>query len=145
MSTTDKEVTSQTEVKLDGHNGGQMVTHERVIEQHRLTPVKKKKRKTSKGLKNLDKAHDNVSRALADLSAAVSDGLKTYRRKQRSSAEKKRDGALRDMAKNSGKAMSDSLKTLSKVPRDLTRTLDTKRNRKQVRAVARFIANPLGR
>lgn len=144
MSTMGNEQTPQTGVKPDGHNGGQMVTQERVVE-HRLTPEKKKKRKTSKGLKRLDKAHDNVSRALADLSSAVSDGLKTYRRKQRSSAESKRDGALRDLMKNSGKAMSDSLKTLSKVPKDLTRTLDNKRNRKQVRAFARFVAGPLGR
>ncbi|QSQ14573.1 DUF6312 domain-containing protein [Myxococcus landrumensis] len=144
MNTTGTEVASQTEVKTDGHNGGQVATRETLVE-HRLTTEKKKKRKTSKGLKRLDKAHDNVSRAMEHLSAAVSDGMKTYRRKEQASADKKRDGALRDVMKNSGKAMSDSLKTLSKVPRDLSRTLDTKRNRKQVRAVARFLAGPLGR
>ncbi|NTX01527.1 hypothetical protein HUA74_40030 [Myxococcus sp. CA051A] len=143
MSIPGKEVTTETAVRVDG-NGGQMVATEVVIERTR-SQGKKKKRKTSKGLKNLDKAHDNASRAMEHLSASVSDGLKTYRREQKASAEKKKDGALRDLMKNSGKAASDSLKTLSKVPLDLTRTIDNKRNRKQVRAVARFIAGPLGR
>jgi|GEM_PF-6323202 len=142
MSIPSKEVTTETAVRVDG-NGGQMVATEVLIE--RTGTPGKKKRKTSKGLKNLDKAHDNASRAMEHLSASISDGLKTYRREQKASAEKKKDGALRDLMKNSGKAASDSLKTLSKVPRDLTRTLDNKRNRKQVRAVARFIAGPLGR
>ncbi|NVJ25488.1 MULTISPECIES: hypothetical protein [Myxococcus] len=142
MSIQGKDVTTETQVRVDGHSGQVMAT-EVVIE--RDLSVGKRKRKTSKGLKNLDKAHDNVSRAMENLSASVSDGLKTYRREQKASAERKKDGALRDLMKNSGKAMSDSLKTLSKVPRDLTRTIDSKRNRKQVRAIAKFIAGPLGR
>lgn len=143
MSIPGKEVTTETQVRVDGHNGGQVIATEVVVE--RDLSMGKRKRKTSKGLKNLDKAHDNVSRAMENLSASVSDGLKTYRREQKASAERKKDGALRDLMKNSGKAMSDSLKTLSKVPRDLTRTIDSKRNRKQVRAIAKFIAGPLGR
>ncbi|MFY2557191.1 hypothetical protein ACN469_06130 [Corallococcus terminator] len=142
MSIQGKDVTTETQVRVDGHSG-QVIATEVIVE--RTVPAGKKKRKTSKGLKNLDKAHDNVSRAMENLSASVSDGLKTYRREQKASAERKKDGALRDLMKNSGKAMSDSLKTLSKVPRDLTRTIDSKRNRKQVRAIAKFIAGPLGR
>ncbi|WIG95681.1 hypothetical protein [Myxococcus sp. SDU36] len=145
MSIPGKEGMSQTAVTVERtttSGGGQMVASDVVVER---TLEGKRKRKTGKGLKNLDRAHDNVSRALEHLSAAVSDGLLTYRKEQKRSAEKKKDGALRDVMRNSGKAMSDGLKTLSKVPRDISRTVDTKPNRKQVRAVARFLAWPLGR
>ncbi|MCE9671608.1 hypothetical protein LY474_27755 [Myxococcus stipitatus] len=143
MSIQGKEGITETDVTVERATaGGQMVASGVAVEQ---TFPGKRKRKSSKGLKNLDRGHDNVSRALEHLSAAVSDGLRTYRKEEQRSAEKKKDGALRDVMRNTGKAMSDSLKTLSKVPRDISRAVDTKRNRKQARAVARFLAGPLGR
>ncbi|NBD08313.1 MULTISPECIES: hypothetical protein [Corallococcus] len=144
MSIPGKEVSADMTVKTDGHNGSGTGTMTADVMVESTVPPKKK-RKTSKGLKNLDKAHRNVSRAMDHMAAAVSDGMKTYRKNEKKSAEKKKDGALRDMVKNTGKAVSDTMKTMSKVPRDLTRTIDSKRNRKQVRSVARFLSGPVGR
>lgn len=144
MSIPGKEVSADMTVKTDGHNGSGTGTMTADVMVEGTVPPKKK-RKTSKGLKNLDKAHRNVSRALDHMAAAVSDGMKTYRKNEKKSAEKKKDGALRDAVKNTGKALSDTMKTMSKVPRDLTRTIDSKRNRKQVRSVARFLSGPVGR
>lgn len=145
MGIPGKDVKVET-TKVESHNGGgtgmavgAMVTNGAGIAEP------KKKKKASKGLKNVQKAHRNVARAMDHLASAVSDGMSTYRTEHRKSEEKKKDGGLRDAIKNSGKAMSDTLKSLSKVPKDLTKSVDSKRTRKQVRNAARFLSGPLGR
>ena len=73
---------------------------------------------------------------------SVSKGIQAYRKASDKSAEKKRDGAIRDFGLNLAKGLSKSLCASSSVPVDIAEALDgrgaRRRTRRQVRAVAKL-------
>ena len=103
---------------------------------------KKKKRKYSRGLGDLQRAGRRLTRVSLSVSEAMFRGGKTFRKASNKSSLKKRDGALRDLGLNLGKAMSKTIKVSSSVPADMARAVyvrSTRRSiRRQIRAAARF-------
>ncbi len=103
---------------------------------------KKKKKKYTKGLKDLQVSGRRVSAVSSDLARSVSKGIKAYRKASDKSADKKRDGALRDMGVNVAKGLGKSLRSASKLPADLAKAVDTRgmrrSRRRQTKALARL-------
>ena len=93
----------------------------------------KKKRKYSKGLKELQQLERTVSKTSTRVARAVAKGMATYRKRSDKSSYKKRDGAIRDLAVNLAAGLGKTLRGLSDVPSDLAKGLDTKRARKRAR------------
>jgi len=98
---------------------------------------KKKKRKYSRGLKDIQVAGRRSSKITARVIRSISKGFDEFRDASDKSSRKKRDGALLDMNRNIAKGLSRSLKTSSRLPLDLVEVWDTKRSRKHARRQAR--------
>ena len=101
---------------------------------------KKKKRKYSRGLKDIQVAGRRSSKITARVMRSVSKGLDEFRKASDKSARKRRDGALLDMNRNLAKGLSRSLKASSRIPVDLADVWDTKRSRRRARRQARTAA-----
>ncbi len=103
---------------------------------------KKKKKKYSRGLKEMQVSSRKLTRVSDDLSRSVSKGIRAYRKASDKSAEKKRDGALRDLGVNVAKGLSKGLRSSSSIPRDVASALDTKgarrSRRRQLKGLARL-------
>ena len=110
-------------------------------------PKKKKKRKYSRGLQDIQVAERGVTKATVRVARAMARGLTTYRKRSRKSALKRRDGAMRDFWPNAAAGLSTTLRGISVVPVDLATTLYTKRARRRARRqmkVAARLLRPLG-
>ncbi len=95
--------------------------------------ARKSKRRYSGGL--LHALGVGERRVLGGLAAAAGD----YLARSKKSAAKRRDGAVRDLARNLAKAQERAVAHLAKIPRDLTKAADVKRATTQVRkAVSRL-------
>jgi hypothetical protein len=105
----------------------------------------RKKRKTSRGLREAQKVERRATKAAHRLAEAVTAGLSTYRKDRDRSAEKKRDGALRDMPRNVAKAAGKTVRKASRVPSDLVRAVDGKTTRRLMRIGTRFVLFPFSR
>ncbi|WP_148293533.1 hypothetical protein [Azospirillum sp. B4] len=99
--------------------------------------------KYSKGLKDGQRFERRVTKASRKVAKAVALGFDVYLERRDRSAGKKRDGALRDVAKNVSKATGEALKEISEVPYDLALAFDTKGTRKLTKQVIRSLAVPL--
>ena len=103
---------------------------------------KKKKRKYSRGLRDLQVSGRRMTKISGTVTRAVSKGLRAYRKASDKSARKKRDGAIRDLGLNVAKGASKLLRSSSSVPYDLARAMNRRglrrSVRRQVRAAARF-------
>ncbi|GAB4579388.1 MAG: hypothetical protein Fur0022_21260 [Anaerolineales bacterium] len=104
----------------------------------------KKKRRYSKGLGDLQRGLRGMTKISARSAKAIFKGVDALREASDKSAEKKRDGALRDLAKNLGKATSKSLRTSSRIPEDLGKLLNTRSTRRAVKRQIK-IASKLNR
>jgi hypothetical protein len=103
----------------------------------------KKKRKYSRGLKELQQDGRSLAKVSDDLARAMSKGIRTYRKASDKSAENKRDGAMRDFGLNLAKGLSKSLRASSSVPEDLAQAMmgrggTRRRIKKQMRLAARL-------
>ena len=100
---------------------------------------KKKKRKYSKGLKEMQRMERRTGDASYRLARAVADGLDRYRKKRNKSARKRRDGAVIDFIPNVAAGLSTSMRKASKAPTEMAKAVNTKRVRRQMRAVVRMM------
>lgn len=100
-----------------------------------LGKKKRKKRRYSSRFKVPGRAEFGVSKAAKRLANAVSDGLDTYVRRSNRSARKRRDGALKDLVKNSTRGVGKTLRKTTKVPRALTKALPARALRKTARGL----------
>ena len=103
---------------------------------------KKKNRKYSRGLRDLQVTGRRLSKVSSHVARSVSEGFDAYRKASKKSARKKRDGALRDLSLNLAKGLSRSLRESSRIPVDLAKAVDTRGSRRlarrQIRNMARF-------
>ena len=103
---------------------------------------KKKKRRYSRGLRDLQVSGRRMAKVSGTLTQAVAKGTRAYRKASDRSARKKRDGALRDLGLNAAKGTSKLLRASSSVPYDLARAMNRRglrrSVRRQVRGAARF-------
>ncbi len=84
----------------------------------------KKKKKYSKQWKEGQKAERELSKATRRVANAVLSGIDRWNDARDRSAEKKKDGSLKDFNQNMAKAVSKALKVSSKVPEDMARAVD---------------------
>jgi hypothetical protein len=102
----------------------------------------KKKRKYSRGLKEVQVAGRRMTRTSSRMVSAVAKGMDTFRKATDKSARRKRDGAIRDLGLNSARGLGRSLRESSRVPVELAKALDNKVSRRivrlQLRAASRF-------
>lgn len=103
---------------------------------------KKKKRKYSRGLKELQRGERKIAKAGRRFGRAIASGLETYYDRDIASSYKKRDGAIRDALKNWTKGLEKAAKKSSGIPYDIAKAFDTKTMRRNIRTAIRFLAPP---
>jgi hypothetical protein len=96
---------------------------------------KRGKKRYSKGTKDIQVCERGFSRSLERVADAVADGLGRYRRRRNRSANRKKDGAIKDFVRNVGRGAEKALRTGSKAPTDLTKRVTWKRLRRATRSV----------
>lgn len=106
---------------------------------------KKKKRKTTRGLRDVQTVARRMTKTGHRLARAVEQGIATYRERSEASAEEKRDGALRDLPRNAAEGVSVTLRKASRLPVDLVDAVDVPTTRRLVRFGTRVLLMPLGR
>jgi hypothetical protein len=102
----------------------------------------RKKRRRSRKLKDSQDLHRGFSKASTRVSRAVAQGLDEYLRRSDKSAEKKKDGALRDLMVNLSRGLSKAIRKSSDAPVDITRTMNSKRTQRRMRKIAKALAPP---
>src|SRR5579864_4202014 len=105
----------------------------------------KKKRRYTRGLRTTQEFEMGATRATQQIGKAVARGLSVYRKRRNKSSRKRRDGALRDIVENVGKAMSRGLRSGSNAPYQFAKAVNSRRFSKQVRDAFRLVAPPLFR
>ena len=91
---------------------------------------KKNKKRYSRGLKDLQQTGRGFTKISSRIARSVYKGMQQFRKASDKSASKKRDGALRDLMLNMGKASSKSLRISSRVPLDIAKTLNQRSGRR---------------
>jgi hypothetical protein len=94
---------------------------------------KKRKRRYSRGLRDLQTVNRGFARASRRSVRAVARGMTRYLKESDKSARKKRDGALRDFGLNVADALGTSLRKSSGIAADLARTFNTRGWRRSLR------------
>lgn len=110
-----------------------------------VTYKKRKKRKYSRGLKDIEKLELGLTDATRRLGHAIDGGLSTYQKSQKKSSRKKRDGAIKDALENWSKGLGIFLRQASDAPYDVTRTVNTKRLTRNFRKIVRVFTPPMFR
>ncbi len=107
-----------------------------------ISTKKKKKRRYSRGLRDLQVAGRRTSKITSRVMRSVTKGFDAYLKASDRSAQKKRDGALLDLNRNLARGLSRSLRESSRIPLDLARAVDTRGTRRsarrQIRTWSRF-------
>ena len=99
----------------------------------------KKKRKHSRGLKDIQRTLRRSTKASDRLASAFSAGFGTFRSRSNKSSRRKKDGLLKDVYKNSAAGMSKSLRKSSSVPKILAKSVKGKTVRRRVRKLSRLM------
>jgi hypothetical protein len=102
------------------------------LNKSRLNKSRLNKRKYSRGLKESERQEVSATRAANRLADAAADGLSKYRKRRDRSADKKRDGAIKDVVRNAGRGLEEAIRTGAKAPTDLTRRAKLRRLRRMV-------------
>jgi hypothetical protein len=105
-----------------------------------LNLKKKKKRKYSPGLKELQISERRTAATSSRMMRSITKGFDAYRKASDKSARKKRDGALLDMNRNLAKGLSRSLRETSRIPIDLAKAVDTRGSRRSARRQVRSLS-----
>jgi len=94
---------------------------------------KGRKKRYSRGLRDIQTTNRGLTRASRRLVQAVDKGTRRYLKESNRSARKRRDGALRDYSLNVADAIGAALREASGTPADLARTFNTRGWRKSMR------------
>lgn len=105
-----------------------------------ISTKKKKKRKYSRGLRDIQVSGIRIMKIADGLAGSTAKGIQTFRKANKKSAGKKRNGMLKDMGVNLGKAISKSLRASSDVPSDIAKAFNTRGTRRQMRRQLRAAA-----
>jgi hypothetical protein len=105
----------------------------------------RKKKKYSRGLKDVQRFEDGLTTAAKRVGRAVERGLRTYRKRRNKSARKRKDGAIRDGLDNVSIGLGRTLRVASDAPYDFTKKVNSKRFSRQLRNTLRFFTLPFFR
>jgi hypothetical protein len=109
--------------------------------------TKKKKRnrkKYSRGLKTIQRTEDGLTLAGRRLGDAVESGFRSYRKRRNKSANRRKDGPLRDIVRNTAGGVSRFFSVGGDIPYDIARKVNNRRFGKQVRNTVQFFTAPFG-
>jgi hypothetical protein len=133
-----------TETNTDNHiDDQQHQEHIRPIVLELKKKKKKNKKRYTKGLEEVQRMEGHLTRSAQRVTRATEKGITSYRKLSTKSANKKKDGAIRDFIPNSGIAMSHSLREASQLPYDIAQAMDTPQNRKRLKRQLRGISRSL--
>jgi Family of unknown function (DUF6312) len=107
-----------------------------------VEPKRKRKRRYSRGLKDVQRWERGWAKASRRLGRAVAGGLDSYLDRRDRSSYKRRDGAIRDALKNWSKAASKSMRRASGAPYDVLKAFNTKTVRRTIKVGTRTLAFP---
>ena len=110
-----------------------------------LKSKKKRKKRTSKGLAEVQNIERHLTRASHSMARALEKGTADYRKNSRKSGRKKKDGVLRDFIPNSGLALSRAIKEASPIPYELSRAVNTKKSQRRLKRQLRQVSRSLRR
>lgn len=131
--------TPESEPQTATESGGTSTVH------IRYRKTKKKKRKYTRGLKDVQRLERGLSKAARRLSRAAADGVSLYRRRGNKSSRKKRDGAIRDGLENWTRGLGKTVRKGSDAPYDIAKSLNSKRVSRQIRNALRLVMPPIFR
>lgn len=94
---------------------------------------KKKKRKYSRGLGELQVVGGRLTKVTEKAARDSVKGLRMFLRASEKSSRRKQDGAIRDLGVNLAKGVGKSLEESSAIPEEVARALSTRKSRKSVR------------
>jgi len=100
----------------------------------------KKKRRYSRGLGDLQRVMRGFGKLNARAAGAYATGFDVFYKASNKSSLKRRDGALRDLGRNLGKAASKSLRKSSRIPADAALILSTGSSRRAIRRQIRVFS-----
>ena len=103
---------------------------------------KKKKKRYSSGTRDAQKLERAFGWAANRIARGVAVGLETYNRESGRSANKKRDGAVRDALVNASLGVGDAMQEFSRAPRALAKGIPSGLMWRQMRSVARVVMPP---
>lgn len=104
---------------------------------------KNKKKGNSKAFRDAQKTESDLAKVSEKAARAVAKGAKVYNQARKKSADKKRDGALRDFGSNLAEGLSESISRASSIPVDIADALNTKSARRMLRGQMRLARSGL--
>jgi hypothetical protein len=103
---------------------------------------RKPKQKASRELKQILKIERGFAKASSRVSKGVASGLARYVERRDRSAERRRDGALRDAPLNWARGVDKAVRVASRAPVDLAKSVNSKRVTKNIRRAVRNFMRP---
>jgi hypothetical protein len=134
--------TSPKEPKTTTRSAELSVTTEPHAQAVHAEVTTKRKRKYSRGLKDAQRWERGIAKGSRRVGRAVYEGLDLYLKRRDRSADKRRDGAIRDALKNWSKGWSKTLREASDAPYDVFKAFNTKAVRRTVKFGVRSFAFP---
>lgn len=106
---------------------------------------KRRKKKYTRGLKDIQRVAHGITDSSERLSRALSRGVIRYRKVQNKSARRKRDGGIKDYLDNVSKATGTTIRIASRAPYDFVRRVNTKPYTRFVRSTVGLTLSPFFR
>lgn len=103
---------------------------------------KKRKRKYTRGTKDLQRFGDGLTKGAWRVGRAVERGIDDFYKRSRKSSRRRRDGAVRDIWKNSAKGYDSAFRQLGKAPYDVARMLPGRSIWRATRPAVTFFTSP---
>lgn len=94
---------------------------------------KKRKKRYTRGLKDVQRLTHGVLESSEQLYKGGRDTVRTLRKRSDKSARRRRDGALKDLPENLGRALQDGVEASARAPYELLRQVNGKRAWRQTR------------
>jgi hypothetical protein len=105
-----------------------------------LEPLKKrKKKKYTRGTKGIQRLTIGVSDALFRTANSVARGTKTFSKRSNKSANRRRDGMVRDSLRNASRGFANGLTELGEAPGEIARQISTGQVRRTFRVLVPFV------
>jgi hypothetical protein len=98
----------------------------------------RRKKKYTKGTKGWQRLGDGINRAEYRSANALAKGLRTFVKRNRKSARKKRDGMVRYSLRDASRGFADGFKELGRTPGEIARRIPTRTVRGLFRVFSPF-------
>jgi len=125
--------------------GRTLLAYNRVILYEVKGKKRRRKKKYTRGLRDLQRVAHGVTDSSERLSRGILRGVVRYRRAQNKSARRKRDGGITDFIDNWSKGASKGIRVASRAPNDFARRVNTKPYTRLIRSTVGLTLSPFFR